>query len=61
MGDKRELRCFGQLIRMDRNRKPRQVRETRFKETQGRGSPRIEWEEHMWKIMRKKKGRPSRR
>jgi hypothetical protein len=37
VGDKRELRCFGQLIRIDRNRKPRQVRETRFKETQGRG------------------------
>lgn len=55
MGDKRELRCFGQLIRMDRNTKPTQVQETRFKETQGRGSPRIELEEQVWKIMRKRK------
>lgn len=54
MGDKRELRCFGQLIRMDRNRKPTQVKETRFKETQWRGSPRIKLEEQVWKIMRKK-------
>jgi len=40
---------------MDRNRKPRQVRETRFKEMQGRGSPRIEWEEDVWKIRRKRR------
>jgi hypothetical protein len=40
---------------MVRNRKPRQVWEIRFKETQGRGSPRIEWEEHVWKIVSKKR------
>ena len=54
MVDERELRCVGQLIRMDSNRKSRQLWKTRVEGMQGRGSPRIEWEEYMWKIMRKK-------
>jgi len=44
MVDKRELRWFGHLIRMDSSKKPWQVWGTRV-ETWVRGRPRIEWEE----------------
>ena len=40
MDDKRKLRYFGNLIRMDRNRKPRHVWETRVEgqgEEEGQG------------------------
>jgi hypothetical protein len=53
MVDKRELRWFGQLIRMDSNRKPRQVWETKVEGMRRRGRPGMEWEEDMWKLMRK--------
>jgi len=46
MVDKRHLRWFGHLIRMDSSKKPWQVRDTRV-ETWGRGRPRIEWEERV--------------
>jgi len=39
---------------MDDNRKPRQVWETRLEGARGREMPRMEWEEHMWKLRRKK-------
>jgi hypothetical protein len=54
MVDRRELRWCGHLIKMVGNRKPRQVWETRIEGTQGRGSPRIDWEEHMQKLTSKK-------
>jgi hypothetical protein len=54
MVGKRKLRWFGNLIRMDRNRKPRHVWETRVEGTGGRGRPRIKWEGHMQKLVRKK-------
>lgn len=44
MVDKRELRWFGHIIRVDSSKKPWQVWDTRV-ETWGRGRPRIEWEE----------------
>jgi len=57
--DRRKFRCFGYLIMMDSKRKPRQVWETRFEGMEWRVRPRIEWEEHMWKLIRRKvKGRP---
>ena len=52
--NRRNWRCFGQLIKMDSNRKPRQVWETRVEGMEGRVTPRIEWEDHVWKLMRKK-------
>jgi hypothetical protein len=57
MVDNKKLRWFGHLIRMDSNMKLRQVRETRVELTWGRGRPRIEWEEHMRKVRREKKGK----
>jgi hypothetical protein len=54
MVDKMELRWFGCLIRMYSNRKPKQVWETRVEGTKGRGRPRMEWEEHVRKLMKKK-------
>jgi hypothetical protein len=38
---------------MGNNRKPRQVWETRVERMEGRVRPRIGWEEHMQKLMRK--------
>jgi hypothetical protein len=54
MVDRMELRCFGHLIRMDGNRKPGQVRETRVEGSRRRGRPRIEWEGHVRKLARRK-------
>jgi hypothetical protein len=39
---------------MDSNKKPRQVWEAGVEGMEGRERPRIDWEEHMWKLMRKK-------
>ena len=55
MVDKRELRWFGHLIRMDSNKKPWQVWDARVEGTWGRGRPRIEWEELVWKLTKKGK------
>jgi hypothetical protein len=41
-------------IRMDRNRMPRHVWETRIEGPRGKGRPRIKWEGHMQKLVRKK-------
>jgi hypothetical protein len=54
MVHKRELRWFGHLIRIDNNRKPRKVWETRVERMRGRGRQRIKWEEHMRKLKRRK-------
>lgn len=54
MVDKREQRWFGHLIRIDGNRKPRQVGETNVEGMCRRARPGIEWKEHMWKLTRKK-------
>jgi len=51
MLDRRGLRWFRQLIKMDSNRKPRQVWETRV---EGRGKDRIEWQEHLGKKLTRK-------
>jgi hypothetical protein len=53
MVDKRELRWFGHLIKMDSNKKPRQVWDARFEGTWGRGRPKIEWEELVRKLTKK--------
>ena len=45
MVDRRELRWFGHLIRMDINRKPRYLWERRVEGMRGRGRARVEWEE----------------
>jgi hypothetical protein len=55
MVDKRELRWFGHLIRMDSDKKPWQVWDARFEGTWRRGRPRIEWEELVWKLTKKGK------
>jgi len=55
MVDKRELRWFGHLIRMDSNKKPRQVWDARVQGMWGRGRPRIKWEELVWKVTKKGK------
>jgi hypothetical protein len=54
MVDRIELRYFGHLIRMDSNRKPGRVWETRVEGSRGRGRPTIEWEEHVRKLVRRK-------
>ena len=54
MVDKREQKWFGHLIRMDSIKKPRQVWDARVEGTWGRGRPRIEWEELVWKLTKKR-------
>jgi hypothetical protein len=49
MVDRTEVRRFGCLIKVESNRKPRQVWKTRVQGTKGRGRPRMEWEEHVRK------------
>ena len=49
MVDRMELRCFGHVIKMDSNRKPGQVWETRAEGSRRRGRPRIGWEGHVRK------------
>jgi hypothetical protein len=55
MVDRRELRWFGHLVRRDSNRKARKVWETRVETMHGRGRSRIEGEDHMWKLTRRKR------
>jgi hypothetical protein len=50
MVDKRELRWFRDLIRMDSSKKPWQVWDTRVEGMWGRGRPSIEWEELVQKL-----------
>jgi hypothetical protein len=45
MDDREEMRWFGHLIRMDNNRKPRDLWERRGEGRRGRGRVRVEWEE----------------
>jgi len=52
--NRRNWRCFGHQIKIDSNRKPRQVWETRVEGMEGRVRQRIEREEHTRKLMRKK-------
>jgi hypothetical protein len=52
MFDRKTLRCFGHLINMDSNIKPRQAWETKIEGLEGRVRPRIEWEEHVRTVMR---------
>jgi hypothetical protein len=47
MVDRKELREFGHLIRMDNNRKPRDLWERGVEGMRGRGRVRVEWEEHL--------------
>jgi len=51
MVDRRELRRFGHLIRMDINRKHRHLWERSFQGIWGRGRVGVEWEEPVWKLM----------
>jgi hypothetical protein len=40
-----ELSCFGHLVGMDNNRKPRHLWERRVEGMWGRGRVRVEWKE----------------
>jgi hypothetical protein len=41
---RRELRWFEHLIRLDNNRKPRHLRESRDEEMRGRRKAKMKWE-----------------
>jgi hypothetical protein len=47
MDNRRELRWFGHLIRMDNNRKPRDLQDRRVEGMWGSGRARVEQEEPM--------------
>jgi len=47
MFDRRRLRWFGHLIRIDKNRKPRHLWERGVDGMWGRGRMSVEWEEPM--------------
>jgi hypothetical protein len=46
MVDSRDLRQFVHIIRMDNNRKPKQIWESRVEGMLVRGRVTVEWEEH---------------
>jgi hypothetical protein len=41
--ERRKLRWYGHLVRMEEDRKPRQILETRIEGKRGRGRPRKVW------------------
>ena len=51
---KKELRWFGHLNRMDEDRIPRKVYETRTEGVKGRGRPRLEWEKYITELAKER-------
>jgi hypothetical protein len=52
--EKRTLRWFGHAVRMDLERSPKLVLEARPGGGRGRGRPRVEWEEYVEGLARKR-------
>jgi hypothetical protein len=53
--EKRTLRWYGHAVRMGSERKPKLVLEARPEGGRGKGRPRVEWEEYVEGLARKKK------
>jgi hypothetical protein len=52
--EKRTLRWYGHAVRMDLERRPKLVLETRPEGGRGRGRPRLEWEEYVEELTRER-------
>jgi hypothetical protein len=52
--EKRTLRWYGHAVRMDLERRPELVLEARPEGGRGRGRPRVEWEEYVEGLARKR-------
>jgi hypothetical protein len=52
--EKRTLRWYGHAVRMDWERRPKLVLEARPEGGRGRGRPRLEWEEYVERLARKR-------
>jgi hypothetical protein len=48
--EKRTLRWYGHVVRMDLERRPKLVLEARPEGGRGRGRPRLEWEEYVERL-----------
>jgi hypothetical protein len=48
--EKRTLRWYGHVVRMDLERRPKLVLEARPGGGRGRGRPRVEWEEYVERL-----------
>jgi hypothetical protein len=55
--EKRTLRWCGHAVRMEWERKPKLVLEARPEGGRGRGRPRVEWEEYVEGLARKRRRR----
>jgi hypothetical protein len=52
--EKRTLRWYGHAVRMESERKPKLVLEARPEGGRGKGRPRVEWEEYLEGLARKR-------
>ena len=52
--EKRTLRWYGHAVRMESERKPKLVLEARPEEGRGKGRRRVEWEEYVEGLVRKR-------